>query len=185
MFVFPQNLTDTSASVALPDAAVPGFPLIDRRRAQRIRQPMQAEISEWVGQRTGRAFRVTIQDLSTAGVGLTTDEPVQVGRKYLLEVPRPGRPPLAAPFTVVRSDAGSGGLFAARLEPDDVLDVAVRASLERSPAVRQSVRRTLLTASAVFCIAMVVASYFLYVRDAAIAQDAVPVRATVAPVTLR
>jgi hypothetical protein len=104
-------------------------PLIDRRFSQRIRQPFAAEISEWLGTRAGRAMQVRVQDMSTIGVGIVHAGELKVGGKYMLEIPRPGQRPLAAIFTVVRSSESAGGLFETSLEPDEILDVTVRAAL--------------------------------------------------------
>lgn len=132
---FDPTLAPSGSTIVPPPAVAEEAPPSDRRHSQRIRQEVRAEISEWFGNRAGRSFGVVIQDLSTTGVGILHDVPLEPGGKYLLEIPRPNRRPLAAVFTVVRSDASSGGLFTAQLEPNEVLDVAVQATLEREPDI--------------------------------------------------
>src|SRR5438477_9023129 len=67
----------------------------ERRRAQRIRQSVHADISPWIDDRAGAAFGVLVQDLSTTGVGIVHTGRLQIGTKYLLEIPRPHQTPLA------------------------------------------------------------------------------------------
>ena len=120
--------------------ALPAFkevapsPLYDRRNSQRIRQTFPAEISQWIDNRAGQAFAVQVQDLSRRGVGIVHSGRREVGAKYLLEIPRPGQPPLGAIFTVVRCDQVDGGLFHTEMEASEILDVAVRASILAAPS---------------------------------------------------
>jgi hypothetical protein len=98
----------------------------DRRRSQRIKQRVTAEISPWKGNRAGTAFGVTLEDFSTTGVGIVHCGRLQPGSQYLLEIPRPGdQGPLRAIFTAVRCSETDGGLFNVRMEPSELLDVAV------------------------------------------------------------
>ena len=113
-------------------------PVMDRRRSQRIRQPLHAEICEWHGNRAGAAFGVIVNDLSTTGVGILHNERFQVGAKYLIEIARPGQRPLTTLLTVVRCNQSNGGLFHVQLEPDDVLDVTVRASMRNAHPEKRS-----------------------------------------------
>jgi len=117
---------------------LPGPPLTDRRRSQRIRQPLQAEICEWHGNRAGAAFSVVVNDLSTTGVGILHNDRLKVGAKYLLEIPRPGQRPLSGLLNVVRCSESHGGLFHVQLEPEDVLDVTVRASMRAANPEKSS-----------------------------------------------
>ena len=117
---------------------VPGPPLADRRRSQRIRQPLHAEICEWNNNRAGAAFSVVINDLSTAGVGILHNDRLKVGSKYLLEIPRPGQPALSGLLNVVRCSEFAGGLVHVQLEPQDVLDITVRASMRAARPEKSS-----------------------------------------------
>ena len=107
---------------------------VDRRRSQRIRVHCPAEISPWHGDRAGTAFGVTIEDISTTGVGIVHNDRLKVGRQYLLEIPRPEQQPLAVVFTVIRCSKTAGGLFTIELEPEEVLDVAFQLSHQRRTA---------------------------------------------------
>src|SRR5437764_380755 len=106
-------------------------PQADRRADQRIRQEVHAEMAPWLGDHAGPSFGVLVRDLSTTGAGIIHSGRLKLGAKYLLEIPRPGQEALAALFTVLRCDEIAGGLFNVRLEPDSVLEIAVRASMRR------------------------------------------------------
>ena len=136
-------------------------PNLDRRAAQRIRQPFRAEIAPWHGKHTGPVFGVLIQDISTTGLRLHHSAELKVGGKYLLEIPRLGQPPIGVVFSVVHCDENaSGGRFSVELEPDDVLDLTTRVALlqysqpERAP-------NTVIAAVLTSVIAAAVTLYFL------------------------
>src|SRR4051812_16909362 len=75
-------------------------PHLDRRSAQRIRQPFQAEIASWNGRLSGPVLNVLVRDISTTGLRIEHSAELQVGAKYLLEIPRPGKRPIGVVFTV-------------------------------------------------------------------------------------
>jgi hypothetical protein len=128
-------------SVAMQEANVPA----DRRRSQRIRQRVTAEISPWLDSRAGMAFGVMIEDFSTSGVGIVHSGRLKIGSQYLLEIPRPGREPLRAIFTATRCSETDGGLFNVRLEPSDLLDVAVSHQTARSADEQRGSRVSIMT----------------------------------------
>ena len=101
--------------MAFQEAHVPS----DRRRSQRVRHRVPAEITEWDDNKAGRSFGVTIDDFSMTGVGIVHSGKLQLGRKYLLEIPRVGRRPLSIVLKVVRCARTDGGLFEAQLEFGD------------------------------------------------------------------
>jgi len=145
----PEQLSDFRAAMAGAPALGSPAPTADRRNAQRISQQVPAEVYEWHGDRAGRAFHVLLQDLSTEGVGIVQSGQLKAGSKYLMEIPRPQGRPLSALFTVVRCDRSEGGLFHVQLEPDQVLDVAVRANmLQRGRSNAANARRVALAAAA-------------------------------------
>ena len=115
----------TSADIISP-------PVEDRRIAQRVKAPFQADISAVVNDRVDKTFHVTVEDLSTTGLRISHSDRLKPGAKYLLEIPRPGQPPLGAFFTVVRCDESEGGgSFSVELQPQDVLDMTSRAAVRR------------------------------------------------------
>ena len=125
MSVGHDSIGQTPPSVATPP------PRSDRRFQQRISEDVHAEISPWLGDRTGTAFGVIVRNLSTTGAGIVHSGRLQLGAKYLLEIPRPHLPPIATIFTVMRCDETDGGLFNVELSPESVLSVAVGASIRR------------------------------------------------------
>src|SRR5437762_12784808 len=98
-------------NIAFQEANVPS----DRRRSQRVKQRIAAEISPWKDNKAGMAFGVTIEDFSTTGVGIVHSGRLKLGSQYLLEIPRPGGQPLRAIFTTVRCSEIDGGLFTVRM----------------------------------------------------------------------
>lgn len=107
-------------------------PVGDRRISQRVKAPFQADISAIVKDRVDATFTVTVQDLSTTGLRISHSGRLKVGSKYLLEIPRPGQPPMGAVFTVVRCDESEGGgAFNVDLQPQDVLDMTTRTAIKR------------------------------------------------------
>jgi hypothetical protein len=101
--------------MAFQEAHVPS----DRRRSQRVRHHVPAEITEWENNKAGRSFGVTIDDFSMTGVGIMHSGKLQLGKKYLLEIPRPGKRPLPIVLKVVRCAQTDGGMFEAKLEFGD------------------------------------------------------------------
>ena len=148
-----------------PQARVepPVHPPEDRRNAPRLRERCNAEISEWFGDRAGAAFGVVVDDISTAGVRLLHDDRLTVGGRYLLEIPRPRRAPLAVLLTVVRcAEHDGGGLFDVHLAPDEVLSVTADHAGHDDPAAAPPPRRLsrLRAAAIILAFAASVAAVF-------------------------
>jgi hypothetical protein len=104
-------------SIAFQEAHVPA----DRRRSNRIKQRIAAEITEWDDKKPGRTFGVMIEDFSTTGVGMTHNGRLKVGGRYTLEIPRPGHSPVKVLLTVVRCNEIDGGLFCTQMEANEIL----------------------------------------------------------------
>jgi hypothetical protein len=98
-------------------------------------------MAPWLGDHAGPSFGVLVRDLSTTGAGIIHSGRLKLGAKYLLEIPRPGQQALSAIVTVVRCQEIAGGLFNLRLEPDSVLEIAVRASMRRAEHAEKPKRR--------------------------------------------
>src|SRR5437870_5330925 len=132
-------------SIAFQEAHIPA----DRRRSQRIKQRIAAEISEWEGDRVGRTFGVTVEDFSTTGVGFVHSGRLKPGGKYLLEIPRPGARPVGVLLTVVRCDEIDGGLFSTRMEVSDLLAGREQAAADARRCGRLRIMRMALAAGAI------------------------------------
>jgi hypothetical protein len=104
-------------SMAFREAHVPA----DRRRSQRIRQRIAAEIIEWDDDHPGRTFGVMIEDFSPTGVGMIHTGRLKTGGHYTLEIPRPGHPPIRVVLTVVRCEQMDGGMFSTQMEASEIL----------------------------------------------------------------
>ena len=133
-------------SIAFQEAHVPS----DRRRTQRIKQRIAAEITEWDDKKPGRTFGVMIEDFSPTGVGMVHSGRLKVGGQYTLEIPRPGQRPVRILLTVVRCDQGDGGLFSTRMEANEILaGRAAERSRSRSNAGALIALMTALTLASV------------------------------------
>jgi hypothetical protein len=132
-------------SIAFQEAHIPA----DRRRTQRIKQRIAAEISEWENNRVGRTFGVTVEDFSPTGVGFVHSGRLKEGGKYLLEIPRPGHKPVGVLLTVVRCDQLDGGLFSTRMEVSELLAGRLQATADAKRRARLRVMR-MATAVGVF-----------------------------------
>src|SRR5688500_18163519 len=148
----------SALSMAFQEAHVPP----DRRRALRIKQRIAAEITEGTPKgEPGRSVGVTIEDLSTTGVGTTHSGRLKPGHKYTLEIPRPGQPPIRVLLVVVRCDQFDGGLFTTQMEASEIL--AGRNTSETPTAHgrgRGRGRRTALLFSLLAFVATAAAVYF-------------------------
>lgn len=103
--------------LAFEEAYVPD----DRRRACRVKHRVEAKLAPFQG-RKAPPIEVTIEDFSTTGVGLIYRQPLKVGAKYLLEVPRPDLRPIWVLLTVARTRPMDDGTFGVGLEASEILD---------------------------------------------------------------
>ena len=142
-------------SIAFHEAHVPS----ERRRSQRIKTRIAADLTEWANDRPGRTFGVMIEDFSTTGVGMVQSGHLKPGGKYTLEIPRPGRVPMKVLLTVVSCHEVDGGLFSTRLEASDIL--AGREALAEQPRARESYIGMYLAILATMGTVAGVAFYFL------------------------
>ncbi len=104
-------------SIAFQEAHVPA----DRRRSQRIRQRIAAEITEWDDDHAGRTFGVMIENFSPTGVGMIHSGRLKTGGEYTLEIPRPGHAPIRVVLTVVRCEQMDGGMFSTQMKASEIL----------------------------------------------------------------
>ena len=140
-------------SMAFQEAHVPA----DRRGSQRVKQRVAADISEYEGDRILRTFGVTVEDFSPTGVGLVHSGRLKPGRKYLLEIPRPGHPPIRVILTVVRcNELEGGGMFSTRMEVSELLAGREEAAADAQRRAKMRVMRMVLAVSAFLGSALVV-----------------------------
>src|SRR5437016_14335809 len=80
-------------------------PLTDRRRATRLKQKFVTQMTPWAAGHASVPFEVVINDISDMGVGILHDQPLELGLRHLLSVPREdGKKPLTHEYIVVRCD---------------------------------------------------------------------------------
>ncbi len=130
----------SALSIAFQEAHIPS----DRRVAQRIKQRIAAEITEWEDSKAGRTFGVTIEDFSPNGVGLVHSGRLKAGATYILAIPRPGRPPIQVLLSVVRCDQIDAGRFNTKMEASEIL-----AGRQVEKKRRPSLARLMLAGAAV------------------------------------
>ena len=138
-------------SIAFQEAHIPA----DRRRSNRIKQRIAAEITEWEDQKPGRTFGVMIEDFSTTGVGMTHNGRLKVGGKYTLEIPRPGHAPVKVLLTVVRCSEIDGGLFSTQMQANEIL------AGRNNPRPRNSPMRTAVLLAILAFVGSAAAVYFM------------------------
>jgi hypothetical protein len=92
-------------------------PLTDRRRATRLKQKFVTQITPWAAGHASVPFEVVINDISEMGVGIIHDQPMELGLRHLLTVPREdGKKALTGEYIVVRCDRRHDGGFSIGLE---------------------------------------------------------------------
>ncbi|HEX8525003.1 MAG TPA: PilZ domain-containing protein [Tepidisphaeraceae bacterium] len=88
----------------------------ERRRAMRIRRKIATQMTPWeVGVPT-IPFQVIIDDISETGVGIVHSERIEVGKKFVLTVPRKYQEPQVVECKVVRCESAGHGLHKVGLE---------------------------------------------------------------------
>jgi hypothetical protein len=71
-----------------PDDVLPANIEEDRRRAARLKQKFVTQMTPWEPGHASVPFEVVIADLSDVGVGIIHDQPLAIGLRHLLTVPR-------------------------------------------------------------------------------------------------
>ncbi len=164
MSVSPLQLRERIPPVHPENLDASPAPREDRRVAPRIRQPFQADISvvNKTNNQIGATFKVIVEDLSTTGLRISHTGRLQIGTKYILEIPRPNQPPIAAAFNVVRCDESEGGgTFAIQLQPDEVLTLTNRATILAEKDAPKKASNPLVPIIVISLIAAAVTTYFL------------------------
>src|SRR4051812_13869480 len=90
--------------------------IAERRRAERMKQKFITQATPWAAGIPSVPFDVIISDLSENGVGLIHDQPMGVGVKYLLNVPRgENNSSMIREYVVVRCDLRHDAKYAVGL----------------------------------------------------------------------
>ena len=91
-------------------------PLSDRRRATRVKKKFVTQMTPWAPGRPSIPFEVIIDDVSNTGVGLIHHQPLEMGLRHLLTVPRADEKPVMLEYIVCRCDRRSDGRYSIGLE---------------------------------------------------------------------
>ena len=86
---------------------VPGnsaLEISDRRRAVRIKKKFITQMTPWAPGHASVPFEVVINDISDTGIGVIHDEPLEIGLRHLLSVPREGVKSVVEEFVIVRCE---------------------------------------------------------------------------------
>jgi len=105
-------------------------PLTDRRRATRLKQKFVTQMTPWAAGHASVPFEVVINDMSEYGLGIIHDQPLEIGLRHLVAVPREdGKKPVTMEYLVVRCERRSDGNYIIGLERSiarDSIDVPVK-----------------------------------------------------------
>jgi len=94
-------------------------PLSDRRRATRVKKKFVTQMTPWAPGRPSIPFEVIIDDVSNTGVGLIHHEPLEMGLRHLLTVPRVDEKPVMLEYIVCRCDRRPDGRYSIGLTAAD------------------------------------------------------------------
>jgi hypothetical protein len=126
----PRSPQSPGQSPQQSDALCHTHPLTDRRRSTRLRQKFVTQMTPWAPGHASVPFEVVISDMSDVGVGIIHDEPMKIGLRHLLTVPREGGgTPVTLEYIVARCDRRSDGGYSIGLEKSvarDSVDVPVK-----------------------------------------------------------
>ena len=93
----------------------------ERRRAERMRIDAPGELLAVPSDVYSRPVPVDVCDVSATGVGVTHDQPLPLGQKYVVKQDQlPAKGPRL--FTVVRSDTTPDGRYSIGLHASNLLD---------------------------------------------------------------
>jgi hypothetical protein len=88
----------------------------DRRRSLRIRRKVSTQMTPWTVGTAAVPFGVIIEDISETGVGIVHSEAIELGKKFLLTVPRRYHGPLVIECVAVRCEPRGHNLFSIGME---------------------------------------------------------------------
>lgn len=89
---------------------------LDRRRNHRSNQKFVTQMTPWAAGHASVPFEVVIADMSDAGIGIIHDQPLDVGLRHLLTVPRLKDKPITLEYIVIRCDRRTDGSYSIGLE---------------------------------------------------------------------
>jgi hypothetical protein len=92
----------------------------ERRRAVRFKRKFVSQMTPWSAGQAAVPFQVVIEDISDHGIGILHSEPLEVGVRHLLTVPREVGRAVIRQVTVIRCDRRFDGLYSIGLETENV-----------------------------------------------------------------
>lgn len=111
----------------------------ERRRCTRLKQKFVTQMTPWEPGHASVPFEVVITDVSDAGVGIIHDQPLEVGLRHLVTVPRDGGvKPITLEYRVVRCECRHDGSYCIGLERADAGPAAPKTPRRR--VVSESVK---------------------------------------------
>jgi len=110
--------TEPNADLAPGDVRAPfTHPRTDRRRSTRQNQKFVTQMTPWAAGHASVPFEVVINDMSEYGLGIIHDQPLEIGLRHLVAVPRAdGKKPTTLEYLVVRCERRSEGNYSIGLE---------------------------------------------------------------------
>ena len=88
----------------------------ERRRTHRLKQKFVTQMTPWEPGHASVPFEVVIADMSDTGCGIIHDQPLEVGLRHLLTVPRFKDKPITLEYMVIRCDRRTDGSYSIGLE---------------------------------------------------------------------
>jgi hypothetical protein len=89
---------------------------LDRRRTHRLTQKFVTQMTPWAAGHASVPFEVVIADMSDTGCGIIHDQPLDVGLRHLLTVPRFKDKPITLEYIVIRCDRRTDGSYSIGME---------------------------------------------------------------------
>jgi hypothetical protein len=96
-------------------------PLTDRRCASRVKHKFVTQMTPWEPGRPPVPFDVIIDDISETGIGLIHHQPIELGLRHLLTVPRAQGKPVTREYVIARCDRRPDGHYAIGLQVENDL----------------------------------------------------------------
>jgi hypothetical protein len=84
-----------------------------------MKRKFVSQMTPWSAGLAAVPFQVVIEDISDLGAGVLHNEPLEIGVRHLLTIPRESERPVIRQFTVVRSARRSDGLYSIGLQVEN------------------------------------------------------------------
>src|SRR5438067_3129507 len=93
----------------------------ERRRSARLKQKFVTQMTPWEAGHASVPVEVVINDLSEDGVGIIHDQPLEIGLRNLVTVPRDKAKPITREYRVIRCDRRHDGQYLIGLKRSDAV----------------------------------------------------------------